>query len=180
MKKTGIIRLYPTTGKIVPNCFVDHSGQLLNVDIVYPNDTLLLSNGLLIGKYNCRLLKYYVVCKHLHAELHYEDYNKVKVNDKILADINPIDSPAIIGDTVQVNKFKLLECFYNNPISGVIMRSDNRVFTVELNDGKLVELKRHMFNLTNRSNTKYIARLIANNTNEDGIKLEEEHYYKTE
>lgn len=161
MKRIGTIKLYPTSGKVVNNCFVNHNNETLQVNEVFENGTIRLSNGMLISRYDCRLLKYYLVYTKDMAEVHYSDYDKVELDKRYSADVTSIANTANIGDKVTIFKLDCNTIEFNQPLPGIIVNVVKRIYEVHLLDGTVVHAKRHYFRLNDKPNDKYIARILA-------------------
>jgi hypothetical protein len=157
----GIIRLYPTHGKIVEGSYVKHNNTIYHVKERLPEDKILLSGDVIVDEHSAKLLKLYVVNKTHKTELHYNDYVKVNVNQEVEYDKIECFSTAAPGDSVVIthvypSDVQLIQRV-GLPTNGTILKIESRIFTIEIFDGTILKLKRNMFKLKEKNNIKYVA-----------------------
>lgn len=154
----GIIKLYPTNGKIK-----------VGLRVLYNNNTIKVTdvNELFINKIipitHVKLLKYYLTNKtNIIGQLAYEDYDKVKENMVITEYTSErILNKMEVGDNVTIHKLTgdLYAAF--KKLDGIIVDINGRRAKVAIHGfEKPVELKRHMFMLK-KGNFRNIIRLCS-------------------
>lgn len=154
--RIGIVRLYPAKGKFVENCYVNHNNTIFRVKLLLEGDNLLLSNDDIISKFDCKLNKLFMVTSTMTAEIHYNDYDKVSIGSKYRFNCTSVLSKSEVGDHVELFKYYLKDVWYNTKRKGVVLSVNDRKFQIELQNGDIVEAKRHHFKLLN-NNEKWIA-----------------------
>ncbi len=158
---TGVVRLYPAIGKIVQGAYVKRNDVVFRVKLV-GSTKIILDNGDIVSPCELKLHKLYVVTKTMYAEVHYNEYDKIKINKSYKFQCEQSFNKVNVGDKVSVFKYLIKECFfgdfYRQRVIGTVVNIVNSDFTVELIDGNQIHTRRHGIEL--EVDKKWIARLI--------------------
>jgi hypothetical protein len=158
----GTVRMYPATGRVVQGAYIKVNDVLYRVKNSQ-KDRIITDCGSIFRICEVKLHKLYVVSKSMYAELHYSEYDKVKINKVYKFKCEQSFNRVSVGDKVTVFKYLLKECFfgdfYRKRVTGTVINIVDSDFTIELIDGNQIHARRHGIEL--EVDKKWIARLIS-------------------
>jgi hypothetical protein len=159
----GKVKIFPVTGKIKEKTLIlTPTGEVKKVKDVLAGDVFCEDDS----QYSINvvtLVKKYITNRWRIAELHYGDYD-LPLDTFVTAETKESLTNGFIGDQVRVFKLNvdmMSEDYIKiEPILGMIVDIAENNYIVESVHGKRFTVKRHFFEILNRSNTKLVGKVI--------------------